>query len=105
VLPQLPVSVARADDATASLNNLRTGWDPDEPNLAPVGDGGPVGSADFGQIFEAQLKGQIYAQPLVVGNMLVVATETNHVYGLNAATGAVEWSDDLGKPEPYTATG
>lgn len=105
VLPQLPVSVARADDVTASLNNLRTGWDPDEPNLAPVGDGGPVGSADFGQIFETQLKGQIYAQPLVVGNMLVVATETNHVYGLNAATGAVEWSDDLGKPEPYTATG
>jgi Abnormal spindle-like microcephaly-assoc'd, ASPM-SPD-2-Hydin/PQQ-like domain len=105
VLPRLPVSAARADDATASLNNLRTGWDSDEPNLAPVSDGGPVGGADFGQIFATQLKGQIYAQPLVVGKVLVVATETNHVYGLNAATGAVEWSDDLGKPEPYTATG
>ncbi len=90
---------------TASLNNLRAGWDPDEPGLAPASDGGPVGGADFGQLFTAHLNGEIYAQPLVVGNMLVVATETNHVYGLNAVTGAVEWSRYLGKPEPYTSTG
>ncbi len=105
VLPRLPVTAARADDVTASLNNLRTGWDPAEPKLRPVSDGGPVGGARFGQIFSRHLSGQIYAQPLVVGNVLIVVTETNHVYGLNAATGAVEWADSLGKPEPWTAMG
>jgi hypothetical protein len=105
VLPRLPVAAARADDVTASLNNLRTGWDPAEPQLAPVSVGGPVGGPTFGQIFSTHLNGQIYAQPLVVGNTLIVATETNHVYGLNATTGAIEWTDSLGKPEPWTAMG
>jgi PQQ-like domain len=96
---------AHADDVTASQNDLRTGWDPAEPKLAPASDGGPVGGPNFGEIFSSHLNGQIYAQPLVVGNTLIVATETNHVYGLNAATGAVEWADSLGKPEPWTAMG
>ncbi len=105
VIPRVPVASARADEVTASQNDLRTGWDPAEPKLAPVSDGGPVGGANFGEIFSRHLNGQIYAQPLVVGNTLIVATETNHVYGLNAATGAVEWADSLGKPEPWTAMG
>jgi len=105
VVPRLPVAAARADDVTASQNDLRTGWDPAEPHLAPASDGGPVGGASFGQLFSKHLNGQIYAQPLVVGDVLIVATETNHVYGLNAATGAVEWADSLGKPEPWTGTG
>ena len=100
-----PAATVRADDVTASIDNLRTGWDPDEPGLAPVSDGGPVGGSDFGQLFATKLNGEIFAQPIVVGNVLVVATETNHVYGLNAVTGAVEWSRSLGKPEPYTSTG
>lgn len=104
-LPKLPVAAARADEVTASQNDLRTGWDPAEPKLAPASDGGPVGGAAFGQIFSKHLNGQIYAQPLVVGNTLIVTTETNHVYGLNAATGAVKWADSLGKPEPWTAMG
>jgi hypothetical protein len=105
VLPRLPAPVARADDVTASQNNLRTGWDPSEPHLAPVNDGGPVGGPGFGQLFETHLDGQVIAQPIVVGDTLIAATETNHVYGLNAVTGAVEWSDSLGKPEPWSATG
>ena len=105
VAASLPAATASAGDVTASLNNLRTGWDPDEPGLAPVSDGGPVGGAEFGQLFNTHLNGQIYAQPLVVGRVLVVATETNHVYGLNAVTGAVKWSRYLGKPEPSTSTG
>jgi Abnormal spindle-like microcephaly-assoc'd, ASPM-SPD-2-Hydin/PQQ-like domain len=105
VATSLPAATVRGDDVTASFNNLRTGWDPEEPGLAPVSDGGPVGGADFGQLFATHLSGQIFAQPLVVGNVLVVATETNHMYGLNAVTGAVEWSRSLGKPEPSTSTG
>lgn len=100
VLPRLSSGVARADDVTASLNNLRTGWDPDEPGLSPA----TVGSSDFGQLFESHLNGQIYAQPLVVGQMLIVATEANNVYGLNSVSGEVEWSDYLGKAEPASET-
>ena len=105
VLPRIPVPAARADVVTASQNDLRTGWDRGEPRLAPVSDGGPVGGPTFGRIFSKHLNGQIYAQPLVVGNTLIVATETNHVYGLNAATGAVKWARSLGKPEPWSTMG
>jgi hypothetical protein len=97
--PRLPATPARADEVTASQNNLRTGWDPNEPGLSPA----IVAGSTFGQLFEAHLNGQIYAQPVVAGNVLIVATETNHVYGLNAATGAVEWSRYLGPPEPESA--
>ncbi|MGO9962530.1 MAG: hypothetical protein ACLPUG_03745 [Acidimicrobiales bacterium] len=75
-------------------NNSRDGWYPQEPGLSP----GVVGSSDFGEVFKTQLNGQIYAQPLLVGNILLVATETNWVYGLNPTTGAIEWSRQIGRP-------
>ena len=43
------------------------------------------------------LDGQIYASPLVVGGLVVVATERNVVYGLSTA-GARRWSVRLGAP-------
>ena len=75
-------------------NDSRDGWYPAEPGLTPQ----LVGSSDFGQVFKTQLNGQIYAQPLLVGHILLVATETNWVYGLNPTTGAIEWSRQIGKP-------
>ena len=44
------------------------------------------------------MSGQVYAQPLIVGQTLIVATEQDWVYGLNAVTGRVKWSDRLGTP-------
>jgi outer membrane protein assembly factor BamB len=38
----------------------------------------------------------------VVGSTVIVATEEDYVYGLNAATGAVKWTTRLGTP--YTMT-
>ncbi|WP_330351161.1 outer membrane protein assembly factor BamB family protein [Streptomyces sp. NBC_00582] len=84
---------ARTADVTAvSKDTYRTGWDPDEPGLAP----GQVSSSDFGQRFSTAVDGQVYAQPLVVGNTVVVATENNKVYGLDSATGVVIWTKSLG---------
>lgn len=80
--------------ATSRGNNSRDGWYPDESGLSPE----IVGSPDFGQVFQTQLNGQIYAQPVLVGHILLVATETNWVYGLNPMTGAIEWSRQIGKP-------
>lgn len=45
------------------------------------------------------LVGQVYGEPLVVGSTLIVATEKNYVYGLNARTGTLRWkSHQLGTP-------
>jgi outer membrane protein assembly factor BamB len=51
----------------------------------------------------AQLDGAVYAQPLVVGSMLIVATEHNTVYAFDAATGAPRWVRHLGTPVPGSA--
>ena len=44
------------------------------------------------------VNGQVYAQPLLENGTLLVATETNHVYGLDPATGTAKWSASLGTP-------
>lgn len=49
------------------------------------------------------LDGAVYAQPLVVGDRVYVATEGNSVYALVAATGAVVWQQNLGEPVPGSA--
>ena len=64
----LPPTSAHADLQTAGVDNLRTDWDPAEPGLSPA----DVLGSDFGQLFATQLDGQVYAQPLVVGNMVIV---------------------------------
>jgi outer membrane protein assembly factor BamB len=86
------------DETTVSQNNLRNGWDPNEPTLTPAA----VQGGQFGQIFKTSVNGQVYGQPLVIGNTLVVATENDWVYGLNATTGAVLWKTSLGTPYHIT---
>ena len=95
VLPGRPAT-ARADEVTADQNALRTGWDPHEPGLSPS----VVSSGSFGQLFSTQLNGWIFAQPLVAGSVLIVATENDNVYGLSPKTGQVIWSRHLGTPWP-----
>ena len=92
---------AYADNLTNSQDNLRTGWDPGESALAPSS----ITSTTFGQLFATKVQGQVYAQPLVIGDMLVVATEDNYVYGLDAATGAIKWQRSVGTPWPSSAIG
>jgi hypothetical protein len=94
--PQL----AKADEATVSVDNARTGWDQHEPGLSPA----DVSDPSFGQIFSTTVDGQVFAQPLVAGGMLVVATENNKVYGLNPQTGAIQWTrGDLGPAWPSSS--
>jgi outer membrane protein assembly factor BamB len=99
--PALPEAARAADVTTVSQDTYRTGWDRDEPGLAP----GQVAAPDFGQRFATTVDGQVYAQPLVIGNTVVVATENNKVYGLDAATGALTWTRDLGPAWPASAIG
>ena len=85
-------------DPTASQDDLRTGWDPNEPGLSPS----VVHGSSFGEVFRTAVNGQVYAQPLVIGSTVIVATENDWVYGLNASTGAIMWSTSLGKPYAIT---
>jgi hypothetical protein len=87
------------DETTASQNNLRDGWDPNEPALTQAA----VEGGQFGQVFKAPVDGQVYAQPLVVGNTVIVATENDWVYGLDAKTGALQWKTSLGKAYHITS--
>ena len=99
--PRTAATAARADEVTASQNDLRDDWDASEPGLSPS----VVSGGSFGRLFSTPVDGQVYAQPLVAGPILIVATEDDWVYGLNAVSGAVEWSDSLGQPLPATAQG
>src|SRR5215470_8504348 len=89
-LPGTTASTARADDVTASQDVMRNGWDSNEPNM------GPSVVPTFTQLFDTPVSGQVYAQPLVVGSTVVVTTENDWAYGLDAATGAVNWSTHFG---------
>jgi outer membrane protein assembly factor BamB len=50
------------------------------------------------RIWSAQLDGQVYAEPLAVGDRVYAATENNTVYALNARNGQVVWRRHLGVP-------
>jgi outer membrane protein assembly factor BamB len=45
-----------------------------------------------------RLDGAVYGQPLVVGGLVIAATENDSVYALNRSTGKVAWRHHLGTP-------
>src|SRR6267143_6101948 len=55
--------------------------------------------------FDGTISGNVYSQPLYIeggpnGPMVIAVTESNNVYALNAATGAVIWQRNVGAPVP-----
>ena len=50
------------------------------------------------QSWTASVDGAVYAQPLVVGSEVIVATENDSVYALGASSGAVLWTRHLASP-------
>ena len=97
------VLAARANAAasTASVNNLRTAWDDNEPGLSP----GSVTASNFGKLFSAAVDGQVYAEPIVASGSLITATENDKVYGMDPARGAIRWSTNLSTPWPAATIG
>ena len=101
-LPVGPATSAGADDFTVSLNNSRTGWDPNEPLLSPSA----VGTFSTSPRVDVSVSGLVEAQPLMIHslNEVIVATENDMVYGITATAanggtpGHVNWSVQLGSP-------
>ena len=44
------------------------------------------------------LDGEVYAQPLVVGDQVLVATENDSMYAFDARSGAARWQQTIGTP-------
>src|SRR5579862_497571 len=82
---------------TAQADETRSGWYPNQSALDPAIVGGPT----FGRLFKTALPltpgEQVFAQPLAVGTSLFIATESNDIYSLDGATGAVLASRALGQ--------
>ena len=73
---------------TYHRDNARSGSDPGTGGLAPAR-----------RIWTTPpLDGLVYAQPLVSGTRVYVATENNTVYALDLGTGRVVWARHLGTP-------
>jgi outer membrane protein assembly factor BamB len=51
-----------------------------------------------GQSWRTAVDGAVYAQPLIVGSEVIVATENDTVYALSESSGAVVWSRHLASP-------
>jgi len=50
--------------------------------------------------WRVRLDGAVYGQPLLVGTLVIAATENDSVYGLDQATGRVIWRAHVGTPVP-----
>ncbi|MFI5273340.1 MAG: PQQ-binding-like beta-propeller repeat protein [Ktedonobacterales bacterium] len=75
--------------STYHHDTLRSGYDAQQPAFTSI---------QTGWTAPTTVDGAVYAEPLVVGNTVVVATENNSVYALNAATGSMLWRANLGPP-------
>src|ERR1019366_10224694 len=90
---------------TYHYDNLRTGWNPNETMLTSANF-----PRTFGILASITLDDQVDAQPLIVPNqtmfdgtkhdVVFVATASNTVYAIDASTGAILYSTNLGPPVP-----
>jgi outer membrane protein assembly factor BamB len=83
-----PARVSRAGDwPTYHRDNARDGADPLGPALGHVR-----------RLWSAGVDAAVYAEPLVVGGKVIVATENNSVYAFAAASGRRLWRAQLAAP-------
>lgn len=82
-------AVNSADWTTYHYDNSRTGYLASEPDLQRLTRAGST-----------HLDGAVYADPLVVGGRVLVATEGDSLYSLDALTGQVQWHTTIGSHVP-----
>ena len=96
--PPAQVSVAGSSLAKAKLSN----WSMYHGSPSHSGHVGHAAGSPLHQIWAADLQGAVYGEPLVVHRRLIVATESDQVFGLNAKTGRTKWQVSLGTPQPQS---
>jgi len=91
----LLISPTLGAQTTAQYDNARTGAGVHETILTPA-----KVKSGFGRVATLPVDGDVYAQPLVFQNKLIVATENNSVYAFDATTLSKTplWHVSLGQP-------
>jgi len=89
----LATTVQLANLTTYDYSNARYGAEAGDSSLAHL-----TRSWDDGSSGGRHLDGAVFGQPLVYHGLVVVATENNSVYGIEAATGAIRWHFRIGSP-------
>lgn len=79
------------DWTTYHENNARTGYVAATPDPSVLT-----------RLWQRPLDGAVYAEPLLVGGQVIVATENDTVYAVNAQTGQIVWHTNLGRPMPLS---
>jgi polyvinyl alcohol dehydrogenase (cytochrome) len=90
----LSLPAAAADWPTYHRSNLRDGNDTSASPFSAIGQ----------QWVSPTLDGHVYAEPLVVGTQVIVATENNSIYSLDATTGSPTWAAPAHVGTPVTLT-
>ena len=89
--PNTPTT-SSTDWTTYHANNQRTGYIADTPD-----------PHNLSKIWSTQLDGSVYAEPLVVGNRVIVATEGDSLYALDPNSGSILWHTNVGTPVPLSS--
>src|SRR5713101_2982488 len=86
-----PGQLTSADWTMYHADNARTGF------VAGVPD-----PTHLTRLWQQPLDGAVYAEPLVVAGQVIVATEHDTLYALDARTGQVHWHTTVGTPVPLS---
>src|SRR3989454_10448575 len=87
--PPQAAALTNANWTTYHYDNTRSGYDPNEPSVSTLN---PAWT-------QSSIIGDVYAEPLVYGGSVYVATQDNYLYALDANNnGAVLWSMQLSTP-------
>ena len=86
-----PGQVTSADWTMYHNDNARTGFIAGAPD--------PTHLTSF---WKQPLDGAVYAEPLLVDGQVIVATENDTLYGLDARTGQEQWRTSVGTPVPLS---
>src|SRR6266571_5375105 len=90
-LSPTPPALQSTDWPTYHHDNSRTGYLPNEPD-----------PNQLKAAWTTKLDNAVYAEPLVIGESVIVATEGDSIYSLNARTGQVQWRTNVGQPVPLS---
>ncbi len=86
------ISPKNTDWTTYHRDNTRAGYVADMPD-----------PQHLTRAWNTQLDGAVYAEPLIVGTHVLVATEGDSVYSLESKTGKVQWRTNVGTPVPLSS--
>lgn len=107
-LPSSPAAGSGAPGSGPSAPAVGTGaatnWLQYHGNASRTGNvAGLPAAGRLSVAWSRQLGAAVYGQPLVIGQTVIAATETDQVYALDRRTGAVRWHRQVGTPLPASA--